>query len=388
MKLVVDTLPPEQAWDVVASALSGADPVLIAPGGSGVSAPDSSSSDAGLLNGAAIAMATSGSTGLPKWVVLEGDALRASAEATLEHLGGPGQWLQPLRLAHIAGWQVWTRSVLAGIPPVLLPAGSGHFSIAAFAEASTQMNLAQRRYTALVPTQVHRLLSDPVGIAALQSFHTVLIGGAALPPAMKAQLDAHGISTITTYGMTETGGGCLYNGTPLPGYAVRTTDDGRLQLSGPSLARGYLGDDELTTASFSQDQGRRWFTTGDLGQQRDGVWQVLGRADDVINTGAKKVLPARVEASLQQVSHIEQACALGIADPEWGQRLVAAVVLDDPAAAPANATDWIRGVLRDSLDAHEIPRDILVLDQLPLLPGGKVDKATLRRLLTDSSGTI
>lgn len=388
MKLVLDTLPPEQAWNVVAAALSGADPVLIAPGGSGVSAPDSSSSDAGLLNGAAIAMATSGSTGLPKWVVLDGDALRASAEATLEHLGGPGQWLQPLRLGHIAGWQVWTRSVLAGIPPVLLPTGGGHFSIAAFAEASARMNLAQRRYTALVPTQVHRLLSDPVGIAALQSFHTVLVGGAALPPAMKAQLDAHDISTITTYGMTETGGGCLYNGTPLPGYAVRTTDDGRLQLSGPSLARGYLGDDELTTASFGHDQRRRWFTTGDLGEQRDGVWQVLGRADDVINTGAKKVLPARVEASLLGVSHIEQACVLGVADPEWGQRLVAAVVLDDPAAAPANATDWLRGALRDLLDAHEIPRDFMVLDQLPLLPSGKVDKATLRRLLTDSGGTI
>lgn len=390
LPLVPDTLPPHRAWQVVASALSGAAPVLVAPGGSGASPPRLGPCDVDLLNGAGLVMATSGSTGRPKWVVLDAEAMRASAQATTEYLGGPGQWLQTLALGYIAGWQVWARSIVSGIPPVLLPRNAQGFSVSDFVTATQHLEHRRRHYTALVPTQVHRLLNDPDGVLALQSFDRVLIGGAALPPSLASRIASYGIAAITTYGMTETCGGCLYNGTPLPGYAVRTAPDGTLMLSGPSVARGYLGQPDLTKSSFTTVDERRWFITNDLGQQSSTGWEVLGRADDVINTGAKKVLPAKVEAALLDLPGVTHACVVGVADAEWGQRVVAAIVSADAgedsgvsaASGRLARTAEFRDRLRPALAPHELPREIAVVTQLPLSPRGKLDRLAVRRLFT------
>lgn len=382
-------LPAEQWWRVVRSVLAGAAPVHPLP-----DHPVTLARDDRMVEGAAVALATSGSTGTPKVVVLDAAALVASASATLERLGGPGQWLQTLSPAYVAGWQVWVRSALADTPPVVLTRRGG-FAVPAFVEAAAQMRPGARRYVALVPTQVHRLLADPAGRAALPTFDAVLVGGAALPAAQRAALERLGVAVFSTYGSTETSGGCLYNGAPLRDVVVRTADQDRMQLAGPVLARGYLGDPALTTACFRHQQGRRWFGSADVGEQcPDGTWRIVGRIDDVISTGAHKVHPAPVEDALSALPAVAQALVLGRPDPEWGQRVVAFVV-PDPAASPADLdglnqapTRWVRDRLRDGIPAAGLPREVHLVAHLPVLPGGKVDRATALRSLAGTGGTM
>lgn len=382
-------LPADRWWQVVQGVLDGGPPVHPLP-----DHPVSLASDDRLLEGSAVALGTSGSTGTPKIVVLDAPALLASASATLERLGGPGQWLQALSPAHVAGWQVWVRSVLADVPPVVLPRREG-FDVPMFVEAVARMQRGVRRYVALVPTQVHRLLADPAGCAALQSFDAVLVGGAALPADQRARLDRLAVVVVTTYGGTETSGGCLYEGTPLRDVEVRTGQQGQILLAGPMLARGYLGDPAHSSACFVHRDGRRWFVSADVGEQRpDGSWRVLGRIDDVISTGGHKVHPALVEEALVAVPAVEQAVVVGLPDPEWGQRVVAVVVPDRTAAGTDldglhhNPTRWVRDRLRGGIPGPGLPREVHLVAQLPILPGGKVDRATALGLLADPGGTM
>lgn len=383
-------LPPDQWWREVSSVLDGAGPVHPVPS-TPVPLPRD---DDSLLPGAAVALATSGSTGAPKIVVLDAPALLASATATLGRLGGPGQWLQTLSPAQVAGWQVWVRSVLADRPPVVLDR-SRPFAAPAFVQASSRMRRTGRRYVALVPTQVHRLLTDPAGRAALQGFDAVLVGGAALAEGQRRELDRLGVNVVTTYGGTETSGGCLYEGRPLTGVGADVDEQGRLLITGPMLARGYLGDAAGSRASFVPRSGRRWFLSADLGEQGpDGTWQILGRADDVISTGAHKVHPSLVEDALSAHPAIARSAVLGAPDPEWGQRVVALVVLD-PRAAPsellavrADPTGALRGSLRHRLPDAALPREVHLVTALPLLDGGKVDRATALRRLPGAGGTM
>ncbi len=382
-------LPPDRWWSEVLGVLDGGPPVHPGP-----ATPAALAHDDPVLDGAAVALATSGSTGTPKVVVLDAAALLASATATLERLGGPGQWLQTLSPAHVAGWQVWVRSVLADRPPVVLDRGPA-FAVPAFVGSVARMQRAGRRYVALVPTQVHRLLADPAGLAALQSFDVVLVGGAALPEAQRCELDRHGVHVVTTYGGTETSGGCLYEGRPLRGVRADVDERGRLLLGGPMLARGYLGDAALTRVSFVQRSGVRWFVSADVGEQRsDRSWRILGRSGDVISTGAHKVHPALVEDALSAQPGIDQAVVLGARDPEWGQRVVALVVLD-PAAGRAELgslraqpTGSVRDHLRGRIPDHALPREVHLVSALPLLPGGKVDRVAALRTLPTAGGTM
>lgn len=382
-------LPADRWWQVVQTVLDGGTPVHPLP-----NHPVPLARDDHLLEGAAVALATSGSTGAPKVVVLDATALVASASATLERLGGPGQWLQTLSPAHVAGWQVWVRSVLADAPPVVLSRRKG-FDVPAFVEAVARMQRGVRRYVALVPTQVHRLLADPAGCSALQSFDAVLVGGAALPADQRDRLDRLAVAVVTTYGGTETSGGCLYEGTPLRDVEAQTGEQDRMLLAGPVLARGYLGDSALTTACFVHQHGRRWFVSADVGEQNpDGSWRILGRVDDVISTGAHKVHPALVEDALVAVPALAQALVLGPHDLEWGQRVVALVVADRTADADdlnglhQDPTGWVRDRLRDGIPGPGLPRQVHLVAQLPALPGGKVDRATALRWLADTGGTM
>ena len=317
---------------------------------------------AALDGGPALAVPTSGSTGEPKSVLLPGSALLASATATHARLGGPGTWLLALPTTHIAGIQVLVRSLVAGTTPGEL---AGPFRGLPFVAAASDVLAADGpRYTALVPTQLTRVLDwGGDALAALRSFDAVLVGGAALAsPALAAAREA-GVRVVTTYGMTETAGGCVYDGLPLDGVSVEITDAGLIRLGGPTVAHGYAGSPPFGG----------WFTTSDLGEVVGGRLRVLGRADHVINTGGEKVAPAAVEAVLLGQPGVRAACVVGVADPEWGQRVAAVVV----GAVSADAL----AAVRDALGPAAVPRRVLAVDALPEKAPGKVDRAAVAGLL-------
>ncbi|GAA4349199.1 o-succinylbenzoate--CoA ligase [Angustibacter luteus] len=320
----------------------------------------------------ALVVATSGSTGEPKGALLPASALRASAKATEERLGGPGHWLAALAPHHVAGVQVLLRSLLAGTRPVRLDLRDG-FDLAQFATAATDLTERPgRTYTALVPTQLVRVLSDGgEALGALARFDTVLLGGAAAPPALLARAREAGVRVVTTYGMSETCGGCVYDGRPLTGVRVEVGD--RIRLGGAVVARGYRLRPQA--AQFSAADGTRWFTTDDVGELRDGVLTVHGRADDVIVTGGAKVSPQAVEVVLAEQPGIRECLVVAVPDDEWGQRVVALVV-----ANPLPDLDALRRSVSDRLGAPSAPREVLPVTALPTTALGKPDRRAAAEL--------
>jgi O-succinylbenzoic acid--CoA ligase len=325
---------------------------------------------------------TSGSTGRPKLAMLTSTALRASADATHRRLGGRGQWLLALPAHHIAGIQVLVRSLVADTTPVCVDLAGG-FTTAAFASATAEIASGTRAYTALVPTQLVRLLASADGCRALTRFNSVLLGGAAAPSSLLARAKSFGVRVVTTYGMSETAGGCVYDGRPLEVSHVRLDDDGRIRLGGATLAQGYLGEPELTAESFGVDpKGVAWFRTDDVGHLEGGNLFVDGRIDDQINTGGLKVVPGLVEAALVQLDTIAEAIVVGSPDEEWGQVVSAAVVVTDGNLPPT--LDEVRHQLRGILPDHGLPRRLATLPKLPLRGPGKPDRAAVRRLFDQS----
>ena len=302
---------------------------------------------------------TSGSTGDPKRVLLSRAALRASATATSARLGGPGQWLLNLPPTYVAGLQVLFRSVVAGTEPVVLERN--------FAEA-TGLMAGERRYVSLVPTQLRRLLDDPVQARALGTFTTVLMGGAHVPADLRARAVDQGVRIVATYGMSETCGGCVYDGVPLDGVSVAVGDDGRVQLGGPVLFDGYDGRPELADEVLRDG----WFLTQDLGRvDRDGRLEVLGRIDDVVVSGGVNVPTSTVAGRLREHAAVRAAEVVGAPDAEWGQRVVALVVGDLDLDT---ARGWVAAVLPRAW----APQEVRHLDEIPLLGNGKVDRVRLQ----------
>lgn len=338
------------------------------------------------LAGAGSVLSTSGSTGSAQQVALSAEALRASATATMSRIGGPGSWVLALPTDHIAGWQVLVRSVLAGTEPARVP---GPFTPAAFRAATDRLTGSGPRYVSLVPTQLHRLVADPAGLATLAGFDAVLVGGAALPGPLRQVVREAGVRLQRTYGMTETAGGCVYDGTPLDGVSVRLDEDGRVSLAGPVLATGYLTDAARTADRFHTDAaGTRWFRTDDVAEQVGGTLRVLGRIDDLVNSGGLKIAPRPVEEALVALDGVTEAVVLGVPDPEWGQR-VAAVLVGAPGAAPARPdTSAVRDLLRGALPGHWLPRQVVWVEQLPLLRSGKPDRLALRHICAGGNGTM
>ncbi|GLW95658.1 o-succinylbenzoate--CoA ligase [Actinokineospora globicatena] len=323
--------------------------------------------------GTGLIVRTSGSTGAAKGVLLSAAALRASATATHARLGGAGTWLLAMPAHHIAGVQVVIRSLLAGTPLAVLPAGG--FRGRRFVEAASDVLAADGpRYTALVPTQLTRLLTEGGdALAAARSFDAVLVGGAATSPTTLAQAKDAGIEVVTTYGMSETAGGCVYDGVPLDGVRVRLEDD-VVHLSGPTLAHGYRLDPD--NPAFTDG----WFHTSDLGRVVDGKLEILGRTDDLINTGGKKVAPTAVERVLTAQAGVAEACVVGLPDPEWGQRVAAAIV----ANGDVDTASLIAAV-RAQLGAHAAPKQVHVIAEIPLRGPGKVDRAAVAQLLASAA---
>lgn len=379
-----------QVLPALRAALDGGPAVM--PYAAGAPAPTATDAGGPLPDGLALVVGTSGSTGSPKLAMLTRDALLASATATHERLGGPGQWLLPVPAHHIAGIQVLVRSIVAGTRPVVADLAAG-FTPAAFAEAAAGLDAgldtgldSGRRYTSVVPTQLVRLLADKGGTEALRRFDAVLVGGAATAPALLARAREAGVRVTTTYGMSETAGGCVYDGLPLGCSRARAGTDGRIQLGGDTVAAGYLGRPDLTREAFTTDpDGTRWFTTDDVGHlDAQGRWHVDGRIDDLVTTGGLKVAPRLVEEAIgSRLPGVAECAVVGVADPEWGEVVAAALVLADGSPAPGLAD--VRDALRDTLPGHALPRRVAVVDTLPLRGPGKPDRAALRALLADSS---
>ncbi|RIX29914.1 AMP-binding protein [Amnibacterium setariae] len=323
----------------------------------------------------AVVVATSGTSGTPKAVAVSSGALLASAAATESALGGPGEWVLALPGHYIAGVQVIVRAVAAGTEPV--PIAPGPFTARALADAVLALPPERRRYTALVPTQLHRVVEaveagDADVRAAVHALDAVLIGGGRLPAELADRAARTGIAVRRTYGASETAGGCVYDGAPLAGVEVRVVD-GEVQLSGPTLAEGYLGDADRTAAAFLQEPGRRWYRTGDAGEWDGERLTVTGRLDDVVITGGEKVSLGLVERAVQGIPGLGQAIVVRGADPEWGE--VPVVVTTAPVDLAA-----VREVVGAGLGRAAAPRRLVVVPEIPLLPSGKPDRRALQAL--------
>lgn len=290
--------------------------------------------------GDALVVATSGTTGAPKGVVLTHDAVRASALATSRRIGADpahDHWLACLPLAHVGGLSVVTRALVTGIPLTLLP----RFDAAAV-EASPATLVS------LVPTALARV--DP------SRFRVVLLGGSAPPAGLPANV-------VVTYGMTETGSGVVYDGVPLDGVEVRVAADGEVLVRGPMLLRCYRDGSD-------PKDGDGWLPTGDAGEVgADGRLHVHGRLGDVIVSGGEKVWPAPVEAVLRTHPGVADATVVGRPDPDWGEAVVALVVPADPASPPS--LDALRSWVKEHLPAFAAPRRVVLVDDVGRTPLGK-----------------
>jgi O-succinylbenzoic acid--CoA ligase len=314
-----------------------------------------------------VVIETSGSTGIPKRVALSCDALLASAAASATVLEGQGQWLLALPAHYIAGLQVLVRSIAAGTVPVVLPAG--RFEPSAFVDGSKAL-AGERHYTSLVPVQLARLLDSRAGLMALRRFDGILVGGQATPTRLLRRTEQLGLPIFRTYGSSETAGGCVYNGVPLPGVHVRIVD-GEVELAGPMLAEGYLGDESLTARTFPVADGHRWYRTGDLGEFSDGVLRVTGRADNVIVSGGVNVSLDRVEHVVRGLPDLTESVVVAARHREWGEVPVVVTTGGHPSL------EEIADAVAESLGKPARPGHVIRLEELPLLPSGKPDRVAI-----------
>ena len=328
----------------------------------------------------ALVMATSGSTQRPKGVLHTARTVTALSTAALGASAGVPQWIAALPVTSMGGMNVLIRALECGLPPIAVASvgGAGPFTPGAFvaAFASARERSADVRVS-LVAAQLRRLLSDEAGSHALQQCTQILVGGGPLPHVTAEAARAAGVAVTTTYGATETAGGCVFDGRPLEGVQVSIDPlDSQILLGGPMVALGYRCDPELTARQFSDGRYR----TGDIGELGSTL-VITGRLDDVVTVNGVNVAVQRVEEVLSG-SGLVDSCAVVVEQDAAGEsQLHAAVTVSDTAAIPG-LREQLRSAVRTALGAAAVPQTFAVLDSLPMLPNGKVD----RRSLTSSIG--
>ncbi|MGV1034299.1 MAG: AMP-binding protein [Microbacteriaceae bacterium] len=324
-----------------------------------------------------LVITTSGSTEQPKRVALSWQAMHAAAQASAAVIGS-GNWLLALPTEYVAGVMVDVRAQSAR-------AKTRVWGEESFVAAAAQ--LSAPKYVSLVPAQLRDLLDQPAAAEALATFAAVLIGGQRLTPVLRARAEAAGVRAVATYGSTETCGGCVYDGRPVPGVELRVDESGRLFISGPMLAEGYLTDsgelDAVRTAhGFVEFDGRRWLRTDDravLHHDADGVrLEVVGRIDDVIISGGLKLDLAEVQRFLDAELGAERAVAVAVDGTRWGQSLGV----------------WCESAAPDDLSARLIEQfgpaahPVLAAGGIPRLSSGKADRVVLARALRERAADV
>ena len=348
-----------------------------------------------------VLVSTSGSTGTPKTVMLSRDALIAAAQASIDRLGGPGSWVDPLPGWYVAGLMTRVRAAVAGRPCV---------EVSPYLE---DLPTAQgTAYVSLVPAQLHRALSVSEICRNLTSYSAVLIGGAALDEALRTRAERAGLPIVTTYGMSETCGGVVYDGIPLDGVEIHLLDrlgmlsqtvecrdmsaftgekrtdgdtrepattvqpstgegEGRIRIVSPTVFDGYLGDPEHT----ARVRDGHCFLTHDRGRVVDGQLRVLGRVDDVVQSGGVNVDLSKIQHLLDREFPHQVAC-FAQPDPVWGSTVI--------VASTGPGLDEIWAGLRPHLGSAARPRGILMVGALPRTSSGKIDREQVVRMWRNS----
>jgi O-succinylbenzoic acid--CoA ligase len=312
--------------------------------------------------GVAVLVATSGTAGVPRLVELSRSAVQEAVQVSAVALGADEStpWIACLTPAHVGGLLVLLRGAILGAP-VIVHDGFDPVRVAQSAEGGA--------FVSLVPAMVRRMLEADVELAGL----SMLVGGGSMDPADAETARARGARVVTTYGMTETCGGVVYDGHPLPGTQVRLDPDGAIELRGSTLMQGYRADPGATGSAFTTDG---WYRTGDLGSiAPDGRLEVHGRTDDLIRTGGEKVWPEEVERALSDHPKVRDVAVAGRAHPDWGQEVVAYVVpalLEDPPQV-RELREW----LADRLAGFKAPREVLLVPEIARTTSGKIRRNAL-----------
>ncbi|WP_375425597.1 AMP-binding protein [uncultured Friedmanniella sp.] len=362
---------PDKLPEALAAALAGGPPIapLPPPGLEREQAMAMLVPEEPVEADAAVVVSTSGSTGHPKGVLLSARAIRTATAATHERLGGPGDWVLGLPAHYVAGLMVLARAEVAGTT-----AARVRSDLADLAQVTDR--LGSRRYLSIVPTQLARALEQPVLLPALTSFDAVLVGGGPLAGPLADAAARAGVAVVTTYGMSETCGGCVYDGVPLAKVDVALDPvDGRVSIGGGSLFSGYRLRPDLTADAVRN--GR--LVTADRGRWADGRLTVLGRLDDVVVSGGMNVDLTEVERAVRSWPElgVGDVAVVGVPDVEWGTAVVAVLEGDQP---DPEASGRLRAHLRDRLPAYAAPRALLGRRPLPRTSSGKIDR---RRLVAD-----
>ncbi|MFC5089131.1 o-succinylbenzoate--CoA ligase [Corynebacterium aquatimens] len=370
----VDPADPVALMDDLEEAIAGMKAILPVPGGMAPGDRDRAEllrttmrAGQSIDESVAVVVATSGSTGKPKGAQLTPANLVASADATHQALGGPGQWMLALPAHHIAGLQVLTRCLVAGVEPEWVDLTQG-FSVEEFAYRTDELvSTGERCYTALTPMQLTKAMSTLAGIEALRLYAAVLVGGGAINPKLLESAAKLRINAVTTYGSSETAGGCVYDGRPLAGVRVKVVGE-RIHLGGPTIARGYrnLPDHE----AFAEDG---WFATSDAGMLISDTLTVTGRLDAIIETGGLKVHPEVVEKHVLACEGVTGACVVGVPDERFGHRLCLAYTGSAGTAQLMEHFD-------DTLPRWQVPKDIRVVREIPVIGPGKPDRKAVAAL--------
>ena len=322
----------------------------------------------------ALVAATSGSTGAPRGVLVTRANLRSAVEAAWEHIPGlqACSWVLALPVTSIGGFGAIVRATLAGTALHALPSVGG---AAAFrVEDLLALEVTEPFAISIVPTQLSDILESPAATEWLSRATSVLVGAAATPEALATRARESGVSLVTTYGMTETTGGCVYDGVPLPGVRIELVDDGRIDIIGPQVAAGYRGLPHETAESFAGVAPARRFHTADHGQWHEGRLRIAGRIDDVVTVHGVNVALGAVESIVRSELGVRDAAVVAVPDDRQGNRLVAFVVMADPAGLPA-----IAPLVAERLGGAARP-EVITIDALPMLPSGKIDRLALRTL--------
>ena len=317
----------------------------------------------------AIVTTTTGSTAKPKEVGLSGSALLSSARASHAYLGADfGQvWSLLLPLTHIAGVNVLVRSLELGTMPIDLRDSVSHKG-----HARQKKLYAKADFTAIVPTQLFRALHGEIELLEhLRNCEAVLVGGAALAQSLAASAKEAGINIVATYGMSETSGGCVYDGQPLSGVEVKIID-GAIAFRGSTLATTYINQEKVWEESMKDG----WFVSSDHGSFVNGRLEVLGRADDVIVSGGEKISLNAIEETLKAHFTGVEFAAFAIPDQEWGSTLHVAI-----ASNTLISDAEISSLLVQTFGDVAKPKGIHRIPELPLMGIGKIDRDALVQLV-------